>query len=172
MQNSKYYIELDINDNKLVIRNCINKDFCDQLIKTYVIINNSINVLEASYLIAIEKASINSKAGWEEALELIKRYEIPLQLFLVYYDLRKRGRRVWEGARSNTLISETTNLKRIEVLVLKEGDLINAYDIANWSELAVSDSHIPIIAIVDKNGDITYYESRIFAFATTESSSI
>ncbi|MFP3144223.1 MAG: hypothetical protein RXQ93_04300 [Caldisphaera sp.] len=158
------YLDLVMEDGKVVIRTCNNKDFCDQLEKNGLIINNRLNILESLYLIAIERANINGKTGWENALEIIKYYKIPLNLFLVYFDLRKRGRRVWEGSRDNTLISETPNLKKFEVLVLGEGDLITTFQITEWSELAVADSHIPVIAIVDKNGEITYYESRLFYF--------
>ncbi|AFZ71095.1 tRNA splicing endonuclease [Caldisphaera lagunensis DSM 15908] len=163
MKNAKdTYLELNIEEEKLMVKNCYDNEFCEQLIKNDLIVNNSVNLLEGIYLIAIEKAMIDNEVGWGKALELIDRYKIPLHIFLVYYDLRKRGRRVWIGPRDNTLISETHKLKKIEVFVLSEGSPITTNKIANWSELAVADSHIPIIAIVDKNGEITYYESRIY----------
>ncbi len=164
------YLELKIEGEKLIIKSCYNKDFCDQLIKNNLAVDNNVNLLEGIYLIAIEKAMIDNEVGWSKALELIKYYKIPLYIFLVYYDLRKRGRRVWIGPRDNTLISEMHNLKKIEVLVLNEGNPITTSKIANWSELAVADSHIPIIAIVDKNGEITYYESRIYMFNSLSNS--
>jgi len=33
-------------------------------------------------------------------------------------------------------------------------------EIAEWSRLAVSDSHDPVVAVVDESGGVTYYEAR------------
>ncbi|WP_292320485.1 hypothetical protein [Caldisphaera sp.] len=158
------YLELAIEKGKISVKACNNKDFCEQLEKNGLMVNNYISSLEGSYLVAIERANMNGQTSWKKALEIIKYYKIPLNIFLVYFDLRRRGRRVWEGSRDNTLISETANLKKFEVLVLGEGNSITTSQIAEWSNLAVADSHIPVIAIVDKNGEITYYESRLFYF--------
>ncbi|MGC8566164.1 MAG: SEN2-like domain-containing protein [Caldisphaera sp.] len=161
MENERY-LELENKDNRLFIKECFIKDYCKQLEKYNIINDNRIDELEGIYLITIDKATINQKSGWSEAIELLRKMNLELHYYIVYYDLRKRGRRVWKGIRESTLIAEMPNQRKLEVLILKEGNEINPIKIANWSELAVADAHTPIVAIVDKNGEVTYYESRIF----------
>ncbi|MEM1873418.1 MAG: hypothetical protein QXF57_02355, partial [Acidilobaceae archaeon] len=59
--------------------------------------------------------------------------------------------------RSN-LVLEKTPSKRVEILVLEAGRKVKLRDIAEWARLVQSSNHIPVIAIVDELGVITYYE--------------
>lgn len=104
---------------------------------------------------------IAERRDWAGALRIISEQGVDLELFLVYYDLRRRGRKVRPGHRPRTLLLEERPGRVAEVLVLSEGRPVRASDIVEWSRLAVSDSHEPVLAIVDENGGITYYEARV-----------
>ncbi len=104
---------------------------------------------------------IVERRDWAEALRIISEGDFDLELFLVYYDLRRRGRKVRLGHRPRTILLEERSNRIVEVLVLSEGRPVRASEIVEWSRLAVSDSHEPVLAIVDENGGITYYEARV-----------
>ncbi|MGC9209666.1 MAG: hypothetical protein ACP5FT_00100 [Acidilobus sp.] len=104
---------------------------------------------------------MRERGDWSQALAMIERSGLDFELFLVYYDLRRRGRRVSMGRRPRTLLIDEGSGRIMEVLVLSEGRPVKLSDIAEWSRLAVSESHEPVLAIVDENGGITYYEARV-----------
>ncbi|MGC9072427.1 MAG: tRNA-intron endonuclease family protein [Acidilobus sp.] len=112
---------------------------------------------------AYERAfsAVKDRGDWPEALNTIGSLGLDFELFLVYYDLRRRGRRVALGRRPRTLLVEERPSRIAEVLVLSEGRPVKPSEIAEWSRLAVSDSHEPVLAIVDESGIITYYEARV-----------
>ena len=97
--------------------------------------------------------------GWGPALSMLERLKVPVDLFIVYYDLRRRGRRVRSGIRQGTLIVESGS-RRFEVLVLSLGARTRLSSIIDWSELAVADDREPVIAVVDGHGSVTYYTAR------------
>ncbi len=105
--------------------------------------------------------AVAERRDWAEALGILGQSDVDFELFLVYYDLRRRGRRVRLGHRPRTLIFDVKPNRIAEVLVLSEGRPVKASDIVEWSRLAVSDSHEPVLAIVDEGGGITYYEARV-----------
>ena len=118
-----------------------------------------LDVLEAAYQASTGSIIIDGGTGWEKALETLYRYSEDLALFIVYHDLRQRGRRVLRGARKGTLIVRTGG-RDLEVLVLEEGTTVKLEWLAEWSRIASGDGFNPIVAIVDRNGDVTYYEIR------------
>lgn len=115
---------------------------------------SSDNAMERAY-----QYIVNLKS-WDAALSVLREFNVKLEAFLVYYDLRRRGRRVRPGPRPNTLIYEDPSGKLSEVLILSEGSYIKLNDILEWSIRASADSHRPVIAIIDETGVITYYEAR------------
>ncbi len=118
-----------------------------------------LDVLEAAYQATVRSLIIDGGTGWEKALELLYRYSEDLAVFIVYHDLRQRGRRVLRGIRKGTLIVKTGG-RDLEVLILEEGTTIKLEWLAEWSRIASGDGFNPIVAIVDRNGDVTYYEIR------------
>ena len=115
--------------------------------------------MDAAYTAATGKSPCPGIEGWEGALRILELEGIWMPLFLVYYDLRKRGRRARRGVRPNTLVYSHGS-RRIEVLVLEEGDAVSVGSLLEWSRIASGDGHTPVVAIVDRNGGITYYETR------------
>lgn len=98
--------------------------------------------------------------GWGAALDVIRSLGLDLELFIVYYDLVRRGRKVRPGVRPRTLLYEDGAGRTYEVLVLNEGNSVSVESLVEWSRRAAADSHEPIIAVVDESGGVTYYQSR------------
>ena len=101
------------------------------------------------------------RGDWSSVLRALESLGLDLELFIVYYDLRRRGKRVRLGVRPRTLIYEEPSGKLFEVLVLAAGARVSLKEIIEWSRRASADSHEPVIAVVDENGGVTYYESRV-----------
>ena len=80
-------------------------------------------------------------------------------MFTVYYDLRRRKRKVIpEVRRDGTLLEIRRNKWWAEYLVLEEGVKVNMEQLLNWVEDVKANDMIPVVAIVDRNGSVTYYE--------------
>jgi tRNA splicing endonuclease len=105
-------------------------------------------------------ALIKENGDWLGALNALEKRQADFVVFLVYYDLKRRGKRVRPGPRPRTLLLEDRPGKIAEILVLSEGTTVRPLEIAEWSRLAVSDSHDPVVAVVDESGGVTYYEAR------------
>ncbi len=115
--------------------------------------------MEAAYSAASGKNLCPGFDGWEGAMRILAREGIWLPLFIVYYDLRKRGRKARRGVRTNTLVYGHGG-RRVEVLVLEEGTGVEVRSLLEWSRIASGDGYTPVVAIVDRNGGVTYYEAR------------
>lgn len=122
--------------------------------------------VEVLYLIEIGKAKAIYKGkemGIEDYIALIssneelsKRF---VSLYAVYYDLRNRGHRaVPEYRTENTIVIFKKDRARIEVLVLEEGVKISLRSFLDWLEGVRKMDLQAWVAIVDRNGNITYYE--------------
>lgn len=147
--------------DRIVLEKCFDQEFCVNMLKSgFIDLKGNIDPLEAIHLLALGRISIDDRTGWEEALRLIDRFNVGLSLFLVYHDLRKRGRRVKLGLRPNTLVLNMGS-RRVEVLVLEEGKLMTLSDLAEWSKSCIASGYEPVVAIVDRYGVITYYEARV-----------
>lgn len=145
---------------RIVLERCLDPEFCVNLLKSgFSDISGNLDVLEAIHLTALGRITVNGRTGWEEALRMLSEFNIKLSLFLVYHDLRKRGRRVKLGARPNTLVMDFKS-RPVEILVLEEGSSMTLEDLAEWSKTAIASGHEPVVAIVDRYGVITYYEAR------------
>ncbi len=151
---------LRVVEGKFVVEKCLDQEFCSNLLRAGLMDSNgNIELLEALHLLASAKVALEGRTGWEEALKYASMFNIRLSLLLVYHDLRRRGRRVRLGLRPNTLV---LNLKsrKVEILVLEEGNPMTLEDLAEWSRSAIASGYEPVVAIVDKYGVVTYYEAR------------
>ncbi len=118
-----------------------------------------LDVLEAAYLVYRGKASFRGESGWGAAFKLLSEAGVDVDTFFVYMDLRRRGRRPRAGVRRRTLVYQHGST-RYEVLVLSEGYPVTLGSLIEWSRVSASDGYMPIIAVVDRHGVVTYYEAR------------
>ena len=80
-------------------------------------------------------------------------------MFTVYYDLRRRKRKVIPEVRREGTILEIRKEKWwAEYLVLEEGVKTTIDKLILWIEDVRANDMLPIVAIVDRNGGVTYYE--------------
>jgi len=150
-----------VGKSRVVLEKCLDQEFCFNLLKLgYADINGNLDVLEAAHLLALGRIAVDNKTGWEEALRVLSELGINISTFLVYHDLRKRGRRVKLGSRSGTLVVDMGS-RKFEVLVLEEGKLMTLEELAEWSRSSIASGYEPVVAIVDMYGVITYYEARV-----------
>jgi len=89
--------------------------------------------------------------------------ELPL-VFTVYQDLRSRGRIVKPGFRRNVLFLYTKGVRgpadKVVYVVGEESTEFTMNELLKWINEAFKINKVPIIAIVDKHGDVTYYEVK------------
>ncbi len=149
-----------VDGDSIVVRKCLEERTCRLMEEHGSLSGNIIDPLEAAYQAVKGKVAIDGETGWRAALRVAKDILGDLDLFLVYYDLRRRGRRVRRGVRRRTLIVAYTPSRRVEILVLSEGRRVRLSEIFEWSRLAAADGHEPVIAVVDSYGRATYYEAR------------
>ncbi len=80
-------------------------------------------------------------------------------LFTVYYDLRRKNRKVVpEARREGTLVEIRRNSWWSEYLILEEGLKIKVDDLLYWIDDVRANDMKSIVAVVDRNGGVTYYE--------------
>lgn len=98
-------------------------------------------------------------------LEILKQYDPQLWIkFSVYYDLRRRGRIVKPGPSRNSLLMFKGKSKpsKYIVYVVEETVMMELSNLIEWIDMASRMDKDVLLAVVDKHGDITYYEvSRI-----------
>ena len=91
-----------------------------------------------------------------------RRDEMMWVMFTVYYDLRKRGRKPVQGPSRNSLVFKDPRGGLVEVYVLEESRMISLTDVLEMLEASVRNGRIPVLAIVDRHGDVTYYAINRF----------
>lgn len=110
------------------------------------------------YLLYIGKAKVvndkNKEVSFEDLVKLIKDPDT-FSIFIVFYDLAKKGKRITLGDSSRELVLID---EKIKVYVLDEDSYISADDMYKLVDRAIKQEYRLIIAIVDINGEITYYE--------------
>ncbi len=88
---------------------------------------------------------------------------LPL-MFTVYQDLRMRGRIVKPGHRKNVLLLYTKGAGSVAdkavYVVGEETEEFTIGEMLTWISEALKLGKEPIVAIVDKHGDVTYYEVK------------
>jgi len=132
--------------------------------------NNRVHVIEALYLIYRGIAKAFSKDGEPISFEeLMRLYSVENPYawveFETYLDLRKRGRHPIPGPRPHTFLLRRRKMEQKYthyVLVLEENRPISLETLYSFIREAFSNSWEPILAIVDRYGDLTYYEALLF----------
>ncbi|BEP16981.1 hypothetical protein PYJP_03330 [Pyrofollis japonicus] len=130
----------------------------------------NLHVLEALYLLykkhAILFTAEDSEASFEELMRL---YSVSNPYawveFEVYLDLKRRGRHPVPGPRPHTLLlkkRKNENKYTHYVLVLEENRPVTLETLYSFIREAYSNDWEPVLAIVDRYGDITYYEALLF----------
>ncbi len=151
-----------VKDSRLIIEGCERLLDKFELGAKLVGGERIIDVAEAAYLIFIKAANFLDASG--EALELetlFTKYSFSKDdwvRFTVLLDLRSRGRKARAGYSSNTLLLEGPN--QYLVFVAEENSPVRAETISSWVNEAVLKGFNPVIALVDSNGDVTYYAVR------------
>jgi len=102
-------------------------------------------------------------------VELLEAYSgrnpLALAYYEVYLELRRRGRLPIPGPRENTLIliRSRRNPKQTHyVLVVEEGREVLVSQLAAFVEEARRRGLEPLLAIVDRYGDVTFYTPMVF----------
>ncbi len=140
---------------------CRDRGFCTGLERDGYLSGGVITPLEAAYQCIAGGLELEGVGGgWGCGLRVVSGSGIWLPLFLVYLDLRRRGRKPKLGVRDNTLWVAVGG-KRLEFLVVEEGGLLSLDRLGGWSRLAAGDGYTPILAIVDRLGGVVYYEARV-----------
>ena len=120
--------------------------------------------VEALYLAYTGRLKV--KHG-DEVLECNKLLEIFKErdphvwvVFSVYYDLRRRGRVVKPGPARNSLLMFKGKNKpsKYIVYVVEETVMMKLSDLVEWIDMGSRMDKDVLLAVVDKHGDITYYE--------------
>ncbi len=143
------------------VEECGDTDLCKVLEERRYLEGGMLDALEAFFQAVWGKLELpGDLSGWRAALAIVESCGEPLKTFIVYLDLRRRGRLPRRGLRPGTL--EFREGQRVfEVLILEEGEVTTYSSLAEWSRSAVADGRQPVIVIVDRNGDVTYYEARV-----------
>lgn len=153
-------IKTRIENDKIVIVECIDRNLCESLRVDGYIKGNEISPLEALYQATRSTVQIEEKSGWDAALRALEALGISLGLFLVYQDLRRRGKRVRPGFRENALVFERDD-RLVEVIVLEEGKKIRVERLVEKIREIQASGREVNIAIVDESGTISYYHGRL-----------
>jgi len=129
-------------------------------------------VLEGEAKVLIDDEEIKDfKEALSRIIEIVKTWCIKERkgcylanafwsMFTTYYKLRRKGRKVLpEGRREGTLIEIRKNKWWAEYLVLEEGIKISIAQLLEWVEEVRANDLKAIIAVVDRNGSVTFYEA-------------
>jgi len=131
---------------------------------------NRVEPIEALYLLYTGNAILldekENQLTFEELMKLYTKINPYAWVeFEVYLDLRKRGRIPVKGPREHTfLLRRSKKAKQYThyILVLEENRPVKIAAIYSFVEEALKNSWQPLIAIVDRYGDITYYSVMPF----------
>ncbi len=128
----------------------------------------SISIVEATYLVYSGQAqAVDEKGkelGFQDLVSLgLRQSPYAWVLFEVYLDLRKRGKIPVPGPRRHSiLIRRSKGASRYThyILVLEESRRIGVEELLSFVEESMHNGWEPVVAIVDRYGDITYYSMR------------
>ena len=125
-----------------------------------------LHIAELLYLLENKKFNIKIRNTKLQDLLLLFKHRFHAQLwdlYVVYRDLRKRGfipRIVKEAPHPTILFSKGKESEiKYSVFILSEGRPVPINHLINLIEKAMRNKRIPIFAIVDKDGNISYYEA-------------
>lgn len=120
------------------------------------------------HLVYTGKAEVYNEKGDKMSFEdLVKSVEDAdiFSAFVVLHDLAKRGKKVSIGENNKELLLIDEKTK---VYVLDEDSYISAEDLYMLVDKAIKQENRLIIAVVDVNGEITYYEVNKMDFPKIE----
>jgi len=140
---------------------CLDEGFCDTLRSRGYLRGGAVDPLEAMLQAVRGRLEVSGARGWDAFLWIARDLGVPLKEAIVYLALRRRYPEVHRGPRASTLVARGRSGRPVEVLVLEEGESVSVGELARWSQLASGDGHEPVVAIVDRNGQATFYEARV-----------
>ena len=131
----------------------------------------SLSLEEAAYLVETGKLKIAAEETGGSALTLEELFMHALEIqpnfgarYLVFKDLRERGYVVQPGERDFLLFPRGTKPgvkpARYFIRIFSERECLAAQEILQLLQLAQNMRKEPIIAVVDAESDVTYYEVR------------
>ncbi len=151
---------LRLSGDGVAVAGCLEERVCRALEERGYLRGGLLDPFEAGYMLARCTARLEEGGcGWVEALRAAGLGGAA-EMFLVYFDLRRRGRIVRRGIRRGTLLVYKGGVARVEVRVLVEGSPVSIGDLIEWSRTAAGDGKEPVIAVVSGHGDVTYYSAR------------
>ncbi len=123
--------------------------------------------LEVAYLLHEDRAIVFGDGGKILTLrDLASMYADKKEwwlLFTVLHDLYKRGRIARRGFGENDLILEREG-KRYQIYVTEENVIVSVNELLEWIDKTFAKNMIPVIAVVDMYGDVTYYKASKHTF--------
>lgn len=122
-----------------------------------------LDMAELTYLVYKDLCDVyveNNKFDLASLYSRFPQMDYAWSKFTVLLDLRERGRRAKSGYSPRELLY-TKGGEKVLVLVLEENTLIEASKIVDWVRSAIMREFMPVIAIVDAHGDVTYYSASI-----------
>ena len=149
-----------VEDGIVKLVECRSERMCKLMEEHGSLYQGYLDPLEAAYQAVRGRVLLGETSGWEAALKIISSTGVSVDLFLVYHDLRRRGRRVKRGMRPGTLLVDYGG-RKVEVLVLSEGVRVPLWKLFSWSRMASGDGYEPVVAVVDSYGRPTYYTARV-----------
>lgn len=143
-----------------MVSQCMDLELCRLLEERGYLAQGGLDPLEAAFQASRGKLELEGLGGgWRAALAAADAAGLSLKELIVYIDLRRRGRLPRRGLRPGTFEYRAGG-RLYEVLILEEGETTTYGRLLDWSRSAVADDREPVIAIVDRNGDVTYYLAR------------
>jgi tRNA-intron endonuclease len=139
------------------------KNFAEKIDKNKFVLN----VFEVLYLIGKNKYEVKNQK--DEILnfdEIVKKEKVDLNIYTVFKDLKDRGYKLKSGLRYgfDFRVYDKKNKKDEHAYhllkVYKDTEKINISEIASKARVAHSTKKTVLIAILDKDNDVTYYEQN------------
>jgi tRNA-intron endonuclease len=101
--------------------------------------------------------------SWFDAARILSKFKHNFWImFSVYYDLRERGRNLSYGPYENSFTLYMKDKPLYHVFVTEETFSFPVSQIVEWLESSMKMGREPILAIVDKHGDVSYYTLEKF----------
>lgn len=120
------------------------------------------------HLVYTDKAEVydskGNKLDFEDLIKLIEDLET-FSTFIVLHDLAKKGKKISIGVNIKELLLPDDNIK---IYILDEDSYISAEDLYKLVDKTIKQDYKLVIAVVDVNGEITYYEVNKMDFPRLE----
>lgn len=98
----------------------------------------------------------NRRINFNDIISLAKDKHLWI-MFTVYIDLRNRGKKPYINILNNTL-SIMKGKEVIEIIVLEESSMLSLNELLLMAESVLSKGKSVVLGLVDKHGDVTYYQ--------------